>query len=293
MAFSSFIVSVLQVAAIALLQGGITSIIAVGFALMLGVQKIFNIAYGDTMILGSYVAFALIPVFPYGWMVAPIAVTAAVGFVVYRYLIRVGQRHQVVFDVPVLITIGVSFVLENSMSVAWTTNTQFVSTSLSSYDWILGGVILPVQEFLSAVIAIATGAGVWLILYRTKFGKEVRASAQDPEAAQTVGIDTKRIGELTFTLSSGISGIAAVLIAVNFAFTPVVGLQYTLIGLTAVILGGQSDIRGAIVGSLLIYLIGAMFAFFIGTGFQLFAEYMAFIVVVIVRPTGLFSRPAL
>ncbi|MDG7001855.1 MAG: branched-chain amino acid ABC transporter permease [Nitrososphaerota archaeon] len=283
--------SVIQLLIISVLQGGIYGLIAVSLSLVLGVQKIINIAHGDLMVFAAYIGLSLAFTLPLVWILVPVLVITILGFFIYRYLIMGRVSESSPLNRPLLITIGVSFILENIMLIVWTTNTRFINTPIRYNVLTLAPRIqVPLLQLLSAVVGVVAPIVLWVFLYRTKLGKAIRATALDSEIAKMMGINTKQVEQITFAIAMVLAGIAGLLVGMNFAFEPDSGLNFTLLGFAAVTVGGVNSIQGSVAGGFLLSLFGAVAALLLGTGFQTFAMYMTFIIVLLIKPTGFMSR---
>ena len=279
-----------QVVVIGLLIGGVFALLAVSLSIVYGVLNLPNFAHGDFMILAAYAGFfAFGSGLPIAWVVVPALLLGGLGLALGTTILRprtTGYK----LEEPLLVTFGLSLIIENLMTYFWTGNARLISVSYSDVSLNLGwGLVLPVQLSISCAAGILATYSLWFILSKTKMGKSIRAVAQDSGAASMMGMDVPRIQLLALVLGFAYIGVTGVLWGVTFSFDPVSGITYTLVAFTVVTIGGAGNIRGILVGGFLLALSESIGAFVVGTGFTNIVGYVIFIIFLLAKPTGLFS----
>lgn len=270
--------------------GAIYALVAVGLTLIFGIMDVINFAHGEFVMLGAYAGFWIIALTGVPFFVAlPLAIVvvgvAAVGIerVVFRPL----------YDRTLLATVMVAFglllFLQNAALMAWGGIPKSIADPFGNATIRLGGFYLSYLRLFAMALAVALFGGMWLVLQRTKIGKALRATAQNPEAAVIRGIDTDRVYMTTFAISGALAAAAGVVYGTLFQVSPTMGLLPLLKAFAAIIIGGLGSVPGALVGGLLIGVTEAMGAGLLpgGSGYRDAFAFLLLILVLLVRPQGL------
>jgi branched-chain amino acid transport system permease protein len=277
-----------------LLLAGTYALVAMGLNLQYGVARIMNLANGEMLVLGALAAFwlyitaAISPLVTI-LLVAPVAFAG--NWLIYRVLLtplvrRSKTRGQLEVD-SILATFGMSFILVGIMvSIE---GGFFAYKYLSEPISILGSTTA-LNRFVAFLLAVLIGAGLYLWLNRTRPGVAVRAVAVSTEAAGLVGIDVPRVSALAFALGGAVTAVGGALISTFITLDASIGVIFTMKALIIVIMGGVGDIRGAIVAAIILGLVETAVATLIDPGLTLAAAYLIFLVILLVRPEGLFGR---
>ncbi|MFC4551344.1 MULTISPECIES: branched-chain amino acid ABC transporter permease [Halorussus] len=280
-----------------LLVGALFAAVAVGFALIWGVVGIINLAHGELVMLGGYVTYWLVA-FAGGvrspWLVlstVPVAVAVlyVVGYLLQRLLVtRISEAD---LFLTLLVTFGVSIVLQQLAIQAWSATPRTVGVAFAEPSLIVASVVVPKLKLIAFAGAIALTLALWAYLRRTRRGRAIRAVAQNPEAARLVGIDVAHTRAVTFGLSAAIAGGTGSFVAMILNIQPQMGLVYTLKSFVIVVFGGLGSIPGALVGGLLLGSVEELTAGLVGSQWTLAVSFSLLIVLLLVRPSGLFGRP--
>ena len=282
------------------LVGALFAAVAVGFALIWGVVDIINIAHGEMVMLGGYTSYWLLE-FGTGDVVAsPLAVLAtvpvavAVLFVVGYLLQRVVVSQVTGTDMflTLLMTFGASIAIQQLALQAWTANPRSIQVAFANPSMTLAGLVVPKMKLIAFVGGLVLTAALWLFLQYTRTGRAIRAVAQNPEAAELIGIDVEHTRATTFGLSSGIAGGAGSFVAVILNIQPQMGLVYTLKSFVIVVFGGVGSIPGALVGGLLLGSVEQLTAGLVSSQWTLAVSFSLLVVLLIVKPQGLFGTEA-
>ncbi len=314
--FGVLVETFLQALTAGLLVGAIYGLMCVGLGIIFGVMRVINFAQGDFLMLGMYVTLYLV-----GWLgavpflgpiVAPFlaAVLAGpilfgAGYLLHRFLIaRVtgtraagiqgeGQHAQLI------LTLGVALILQNGGLIVFGSTPQSVRTPLSARAWQIplfsgdGSVIfLNKARMVATLVAVIVGAALYFLINYSRLGKTLRAAADNAQAAIYMGIDVDRAHRLAFGIGVGVTAIAGGLVATFTPFQPYVGFDYVIIMYAGVVLGGMGSILGAFWGGMTIGLVQQLATVVLPIQLQNAAIFVVFLLVVLLRPQGLFGRTA-
>jgi len=278
-----------------ILIGGLYGLAAAGLSLVFGVLKVLNVAHGELIMLGGYAAFwsvALLGVDPFGSLVlvAPLALLAGVVLygALFGFVVRANQETRE--KNSLLIGFGLALVLHASAVRLWTADERSIVTPYGGAVISLGGLSIPVVRLLSLLLAFAIIGGLQLLLTHWRWGKAIRATADDWQAALLTGIDVRRAYLLAFAIGTGLAGAAGVLVTVSYSVNPSIGLEWTLKALIVVVLAGLGSMIGTFVGGILLGVAEALSAAAFGGPYREVVGLVLFVVVLCARPRGLFGR---
>lgn len=273
-----------------LMLGSLYALFALGLSLSLGVMKMINLAHGDFIVLGAYLAGATMSAT--GWpALATIAVVLpamfAIGWALQTGLLnRVVGAHELS---PLLVTFGLSVVIQNLLLEVFTANTRSLpSGELALMGLRLGEVSIGVLPLLITAVSVSLYAVTHLIVARTHLGRQARAVADDPATARLVGVDDKRFFAWMAGFVMAVTGLAAVLYGIRTPFAPAAGPDRLLFAFEAVVLGGLGSLWGSFAGGLVIGL-AQVLGTQVSTGLGPFFGHLVFLVALLVRPQGLFG----
>ena len=282
---------VLQIVANGLLIGGLYALLAVGLTLIFGVLRVVNFAHAEFMMLGMYGAYWLWSLYGLDPYVSVFLVTPVIfllGVAVDRLVI---QRSIGKPDVTVVFaTLGLSIFLQNAALTLWTADIRSVSTFATGSVFVVGSVRLSVAMTISFAAAILFALGLWFFLTKTMYGKGIQAVAQNRRAAALMGINVKQAYLITYSVAVAAAGAMGVLVAPIFTIFPRVGQTQIVTIFVIVVLGGLGSVPGAVIAALLVGIIRSGAGFMFGTAWGELAYFAVFLLVLIVRPQGLFGR---
>jgi branched-chain amino acid transport system permease protein len=265
---------------------GIWALVASGFSLIFGVSRILNFAHGTFFVLSAYAAIYLINtgLNLYAACLAGILVSGLAGVTVLALIYKI-REHEVMV---IIVTLAIALLAEQLLLVSFGQHGMSITPFLSGFQKI-GGLRVTNIRMLSFIVAILTLVLLEVFINKTKTGKMIIATSEDVEAAMLVGIDVDRMYVITMFLSAILAGIAGIFYAQIFAITPEVSLKALIYAFAIVILGGLGSLRGSIVASFIIgYTVVATITF-LGARWSEFVMLLAIIVILIVKPTGLFG----
>jgi branched-chain amino acid transport system permease protein len=273
-----------------LVNGGVYALLAIGFSLIFGVARIVNIAHTAFYMLAAYCFYALLVHLRLGFVVsAAIAVVAvtALAMLCYRLVIEPVREH----EAAVLIaTIALALIFQELMLYSFGGHYLGIPSTLEGAARVFG-VAIPYQRLLILVVAAAMLALVWFVLYRTKLGLAIRATANDLEVASLVGMNVHRVALATVALSVALAAVAGVVVAPVFVVDPFMWLAPLVTMLAIVVLGGLGSMKGSLIGALIIGYVEALTVFTLPAGAYLKGAVALGIMVAVLlaRPEGLFG----
>jgi len=274
-----------------ILLGGLYALIALGLSLVFGVMKQINVAHGDLVILGSYLAYTAMTVWgidPILSLIIGIPLLAVIGFGIQKYLMR--RAFGISLEAPLIIAFGLSLIIQNSVQILWSPLSRGLTTSyiLVSYD--IGITSIPLAYLLDFTAALVVMLLLREFLKRTYLGKAINAASQDKRAAHLMGINTERVYAFAFAIAMATAAVAGVFLGLTFPFTPQSGISFLIIAFGVVIIGGLGSMLGTFLGGMVLGLAQTLGAFFFGAAAQMLLAYLIVLLVLAVRPQGIFGR---
>jgi branched-chain amino acid transport system permease protein len=278
----------LQAALDGLMLGGVYAVISTGLTLVFGVMGIINFAQAEFLMLGMFVAY-----FAWAWLgldpliAAPAAfvIVGAVGLAVQALLLRRVMRAPPVAQI--FLTVGLLIVLQNAALLAFGSSFRSVTTPYQASALRLGPLYLSLPYLAAFVASVASGLTLWIFLQRSWFGRAMRATAQDPFAAQLMGINTQAMHGLAFAIGVGLTAFGGAVILPYLTVYPTIGEQFVVLMFTVVVLGGLGSILGAIAGGFGVGFIQSLSGLLLPVQLQNFVLFIIFIAVLALRPEGL------
>ena len=278
-----------------LLIGGLYGLAAAGLGLVFGVMKVLNVAHGELIMLGGYATFwivALLGLDPFVSLALVVPLTLLLGVVLYGglfgFVVRADEETRV--KNSLLIGFGLALALHALAVRLWTADERSVPTPYGGAVLTVGGLSLPVARLVSLAIAFALIGALHLLLTRWRWGKAVRAVAEDWQAALLTGIDVRRAYILAFALGTALAGAAGTLVTISYSVSPSIGLEWSLKALIVIVLAGLGSTFGVFAGGLVLGVAEALSAFAFGGPYREIAGLVLFVVILVARPRGLFGR---
>ncbi len=275
------------------LLGGIFAITALGLSLVFGVMRLVNIVHGELIVLGAYVALELTR----HAGIDPLLTILIVAPLLFLFAIPLhrGLLEPLMSKGPepaLLTTFALSVIGQNVYILVFSGDTQSLQASYATASFSVGSVRIPLMYLISFAIALVLCGGVHLMLQRTGLGREIRASSEDSATAAGLGVNVTRVRVFVYALAAACAAVGGVLVGLTFDFTPTSGLTYLLTGFAVVVLGGLGSVKGTLLGAILLGVIESVGAAFFGDGYRDLIGFVAFLIVLSLRPQGLFGRVA-
>lgn len=288
------IVTVLDILIAGLLLGGLYALIAMGLSLQYGVARVLNISHGEFIMLGGLGAWTLFTVFHVNPLISLAICGPAIfvlGYIIHRTLFKrlltTSASPGIFESSSMLASFGLLFIIQNIASIAW--GPEIRGYSYLAVPVSIAGALFGANRLVTLGFAILIGLAFYLFVARTRMGKAIRAAAQDPATAGLMGVNINNVLALCFGLGAAMAGIAGVLISISYPVHTAMGLEYTVIAIIVVVLGGLGSIPGSFVGGLILGIIGSVVTY-IDPGLSLVAYYLIFILLLLVRPTGIMGN---
>ncbi len=273
------------------LLGGLYALIALGLSLVFGVMKLINLAHGDLVVLESYIIYALMAYFgidPLLGLALSIPAMFALGLGIQRYLL--GRAFGISEEAPLIIAFGISLIIQNANQILWTPLSRGLTTSYSLLSFYIGKRQFPLSYLLNFGAGLLVMLVLRQFLTRTYLGRAITVASQDNRAAQLVGINTHRIYAYAFAIALICAAIAGAFLGMTFPFTPTSGISLLTIAFGTVIIGGLGSMTGTFIGGVLLGILQSLGGYFFGAAAQMLVVYIVVLVILAVRPQGLFGR---
>lgn len=274
-----------------ILIGGVYALIGIGLTIIFGVMRVINFAHGDLLMLGMYATFYLFTlgkIDPFVSILITIPVMFILGGLLQKYLIN-----RILGALPqnqILLTIGLGLVMSNSIMLAFTSDYKILTTSYSSSSFNVLGISVSTPLAISFSITVAITIALYWFLLKTDTGQAIRATAQDREAAQLMGINVKRMSIIAFGLGAALAGTAGALISPTYYIFPQVGATFTLKAFVITVLGGMGSIVGATLGGVVIGVAESVGGVYLGAGWKEVIVFVLFLLVLLFKPSGFFGK---
>jgi branched-chain amino acid transport system permease protein len=273
------------------LLGGLYALFAAGLSLIFGVMRLVNIAHGDFIVLGAYLALVTVQMtglHPFMSLVIVVPLMAGIGYAVQRGLLNRTLGPDLL--PPILVTFGLAVVIQNTLLLQFSSDTRRLPVGpIETASLSLGPITVGWLPVLTFVVAVLLIVGLELLFYRTPIGRAFRATSDDPEMARAMGVNTRHVHALAMALSFAIIAVAGVFLAARSNFDPFSGPARLIFGFEAVIIGGLGSLWGTLVGGVLLGVAQALGAQ-VSPQFQILAGHLVFFLILAVRPRGLFPR---
>jgi branched-chain amino acid transport system permease protein len=290
-----------------LVQGSIYALVALGYTMVYGILGLINFAHGEVVMVGAMLALSALTAL-IGWglsplLALPISLTLAMagcmalGYGIERIAYR-PLRHAPRLA-PLITAIGVSILLQNLAMMIWGRGYRSFPQLIENQPHLIGGAIINDIQIIIVVMAVCLMAALMVVVHRTRLGRAMRAVAENQHAAQLMGVDVNRVISITFMIGSALAAVAGLMVSANYGLAHYyMGFLLGLKAFTAAVLGGIGNLRGAMLGGLLLGLIESLGAGYIGdiTGGFMGSQYqdvfafLVLIVVLVFRPSGLLGE---
>ncbi len=275
-----------------LYAGCIYILLATGLNLIFGVMKIVNFAHGEFLMIGAYITLlflALTGFNPYVLLLASMPMVIGIGIMVerlcFRPILGTGKLNEI------FVSLGLIYIFQNGVALIWTDEWKTIPSPFVDITVSIGSLKLPLDYLIIIILTVGILAGLHIFLRKTSLGRAIRATSQNRKAAMLMGINVERMDMLSFGIGTGLAAGAGTLWAVSGqVFNPYMGSIPAIKTFAIVILGGLGSIPGAIVGGLLLGITENIATFTLGGAWKDAISFILLIVVLIIRPTGIFGE---
>ena len=274
------------------LLGGLYASVGVGMSMIFGIARITNLAHGDFLILAAYIShifMSLLGVNPFVSLIFVVPIMFFVGYAVQSLLLnRVLNRGN---EPPLLVTFGISIIIQNLLLYFFTANTQWLQIPLLLQSITIADTVrIPAMYLVACIIGVIIILALNFYLNRTYMGKAIRATSDDIGAAQLMGVNIKNVYSIAMGIAMSTAGITGVLVGTLNSFKPDTGATHLITAFAVVVIGGIGSINGTLVAGFIFGLAQAFGGQLLGVAYQKLIAYLILLVMLIVRPQGLISK---
>ncbi len=283
---------ILEILLSGITQGAVYCVVAVGLSLVYGASRILNFAHGSLYSLGGFLAWYLVaggfalPLWLAVLIILPVLALTGIG--IERAIIRPLRGSDNWKINTIMVTLGLAFIIENGLQLVFGPGTRTIPPFVDSV-LVVGGITITWYKTSICVISLTLVGALEYFLSSTRYGQAVRAVSQDMQGAHQVGINVNQVFALTFALSVVLTGIAGILLAPVFLVSPLGGWAPFLKAFVIVVLGGLGSTKGAFVAAFILAVLEAFVIFYIGPSWAMPAWLLMLVVVLMIRPRGLFG----
>ena len=283
-----------------ILLGGLYAVIGIGMSLVFGIMRLTNIAHGDLMIMASYFTLFFVLEAVGGAVKSQFLANilalllTIVLMLILSWLIQTFLVNRVIDkgpEPPLLVMFGVSIIIRNALLLLFGANNRSIPNPLSTTN-ILNSPNISISGgyLVNFIVGLAVILALMFIIRKTYFGMSIRATSSNRTGAELLGVNTKRIFTYTLCLAVITASIAGLLVGQTFAFYPSTGPQYLIIAFGVVVIGGMGSLGGTLAGGIILGLAQLLGAYFFGTGWQTITGYVLMLVILTIRPQGIFAK---
>jgi branched-chain amino acid transport system permease protein len=271
-----------------LLLGGILALIALGLSIALGVMRLVNLAHGELLVCGAYLGYFLLHLLGLDPIAALLLVGLLMALIAWPFQrLLIAPLAGKGMEAPMMTMFGVSIILQNLLLLGFSADSRTIEAAYAARPLHLGPVTVPQIYVIGFVVSVAIVGLVHLLVTRTAFGRELRASSADASAAAAMGVDVRRVHAFTFALGAACAAMGGVLIGTAFSFTPGSGATYLLVSFAVVVLGGVGNIFGTLVAGIAMGVMQSLGAVLLGDGYRDLVGLVLFLLALALRPHGI------
>ena len=284
---------IIQILLLGLALGGVYALMASGMTLIFGVMRIVNLAHSAFILVGAYATFLLFEKFgldPILSMAITMPLLFGIGVVYYRVLFAPRADNPRFTDITVLVTFATALIIEGLLAFFFTGIYRSTTPRYAQTPVLVGPFYIPESQLYATIISILLIVALWLFLRYTRSGNAIRATMQNRNAAQVVGVNVTWVSTLAFGIGLGLAGASGSLISFIFTFYPAKHVAWIGLIMSLVVLGGMGSLLGALAGSFLLAMAAAFVSFYAGPTWSPITFYLALFLILLIRPQGLFGK---
>lgn len=285
--------NILQILILGLALGGVIALMGSGLSLVFGVMRIVNLAHPSLIIGGAYVtywAFKMTGVDPIVMLPVASLIMAAIGVLLYRLMFERETKSAKYSEMTVLLTFALAMMVEGLLGGLFTNTQRVVSPDYATDAFFVGDLFIPKGQLYAGIVSLTIIAGLSLFLKYSRLGYAIRATTQNREAAELLGVNVNLICILAFAIGIGLAGAAGSLVSFVFSFFPAKHWEWIAMLMSVVVLGGMGSILGTVVAALMLSVIAAFVGTWIGATWSTLTFFLALFLILLVRPQGLFGE---
>ena len=283
----------LQILILGLALGGVYALMGSGLSLVFGVMRIVNLAHPSLIMAGAYIAYWAFRLYDIDPMIAlPIAVVilGATGMLLYKLIFEREARSAQYSEMTVLLTFALAMIVEGALGTAFTNTQRVTSPDYATDAFFFGDIFIPKGQLYAGIVSLSIIAALALFLKYSRFGYAIRATTQNREAAELLGVNVNLVGLVSFAIGIALAGAAGALVSFIFSFFPAKHWEWIAILMSLVVLGGMGSILGTVLAAYILSVVAAFIGFYFGATWSTLTFFVALFVVLLVRPQGLFGE---
>ncbi|WP_244514703.1 branched-chain amino acid ABC transporter permease [Ensifer sp. LCM 4579] len=284
---------IIQILILGLALGGVIALMGSGLALVFGVMRIVNLAHPSLIIAGAYIAYwgaKLTGIDPIVMLPVAAAIMAGIGVLMYRLVFEREARNAKYSEMTVLLTFALAMIVEGVLGGLFTNTQRVTSPGYATDAFFLGDLFIPKGQLYAGLISLVIIGALSLFLKYSRLGYAIRATTQNREAAELLGVNVNLISVLAFAIGIGLAGAAGSLVSFVFSFFPAKHWEWIAMLMSVVVLGGMGSILGTVVAALLLSVIAAFVGTWVGATWSTMTFFLALFVILLIRPQGLFGE---
>ncbi|MBK5569843.1 branched-chain amino acid ABC transporter permease [Ensifer sp. 2YAB10] len=284
---------ILQILILGLALGGVIALMGSGLSLVFGVMRIVNLAHPSLIICGAYVsywAFKLWGLDPIATLPIAALIMAAIGVLLYRLMFESQAKSARYSEMTVLLTFALAMIVEGFLGAAFTNTQRVTSPDYATDAFFIGSLFIPKGQLYAGCVSLAIIGALTLFLNYSRLGYAIRATTQNREAAELLGVNVNLISMIAFAIGIGLAGAAGSLVSFVFSFFPAKQWEWIAMLMSVVVLGGMGSVLGTVVAALLLSVIAAFVGTWVGATWSTMTFFLALFVILLIRPQGLFGE---
>lgn len=286
-------IQILQILMLGLCLGGVYALMSSGMTLIFGVMRIVNLAHAAFIIVAAYITFWLFKLLhldPILSIAISMPAMFLIGIIYYKLVFAKRADNPRFSDLTVLITFATGLVIEGVLAFLFTGIYRSTTPTYAQKSFLFGPFFLPQSQLYATIISVVLIVGLWLFLRYTRIGNAIRATMQNRNAAQVVGVNVTWVSTLAFGIGLAMAGASGSLISFIFTFYPAKHIAWIGMIMCLVVLGGMGSLLGSLVASLLLATAAAFVNFYFGASYAPITFYLALFLILLFRPQGLFGK---
>ncbi len=284
---------IVQILILGLALGGVYALMGSGLSLVFGVMRIVNLAHPSLIMVGAYVAywaFRLYGIDPLVILPVAMIILAATGVLLYKLVFEREARSAKYSEMTVLLTFALAMVVEGALGTAFTNTQRVTSPDYATDAFFFGSVFIPKGQLYAGIVSLVIISSLAVFLKFSRFGNAIRATTQNREAAELLGVNVNFVGLVSFAIGLALAGAAGSLVSFVFSFYPSKHWEWIAILMSLVVLGGMGSILGTVLAAYILSVVAAFVGFYFGATWSTLTFFVALFVVLLVRPQGLFGE---
>lgn len=286
-------IDIIQILILGLALGGVIALMGSGLALVFGVMRIVNLAHPSLIIAGAYIAYwgaKLTGIDPIVMLPVAAAIMAGIGVLLYRLVFEREARSAKYSEMTVLLTFALAMIVEGVLGGLFTNTQRVTSPDYATDAFFIGDLFIPKGQLYAGLISLLIIGGLSLFLKYSRIGYAIRATTQNREAAELLGVNVNFISVLAFAIGIGLAGAAGSLVSFVFSFFPAKHWEWIAMLMSVVVLGGMGSVLGTVVAALMLTVIAAFVGTWVGATWSTMTFFLALFIILLIRPQGLFGE---